>query len=256
MSAHVRRQIVGTLSRPDDLVALVEVLDATGDPVWLSRSCRCARYTLAGETPHLADVPDGYAVRIECSAKPGKYSGHIRDRVAIRLIRKQQAPSVCVGLAVDVTAETIGLSVLDWSRRYDRLRNDLDTYDLRRIVLWHWARYFRHLPYEDAESAASEFSSARTPRSLATANREASRLLYAASRAAGWRRLTLRERAKIWGADAADRPIWHRDEEILEARADGIEHPTGTGEATRRAALPGGALDAPEDVVILRRGAL
>lgn len=75
-----------------------------------------------------------------------------------------------------------------------------------------------------------------TPATLAEANRSASRLLYRASRDAGWIKLTVRERAKLrldgaqWQTEAV---VAERRAALAGMRADGV------GEATHAAAATG-----------------
>jgi hypothetical protein len=121
-----------------------------------------------------------------------------------------------------------------WVKNYKRLRTTLDEYNPQRLLIWHWTRYYRHLPYETAEQVAqtwilSDWANYAHEWTLAEANRSASRALYRASREAGFRKMTLRERLKC-GLTAASSQ-WQR--------ADSVKYegtPTGCGQATLEAA--------------------
>lgn len=101
--------------------------------------------------------------------------------------------------------------------------------------MWHWTRYYQHLDHAIAESVAAEWTltewAQEAPRwTLAEANRSASRALYRASREAGFRKMTLRERLRL--GMAADSGQWHRTDHLPTAEGS----VTGCGQATLEAA--------------------
>jgi len=117
--------------------------------------------------------------------------------------------------------DTLTITVGDVSAQFTRLRSALQLDDPERIVVWQWSHHFKHLPKDEVDSLigewlATEWASHRHEWSLADANRSAQRALYAASRAAGWRRLSphAQKRLGLGG-------VWQRDEVIAAAQARG-----------------------------------
>lgn len=237
--------------------AFLAQLQATDDVVWLSKTTKCLRHQIKGLPMRDVDVliqtglsPSDVGAEIEplcveIVAKLGKFNGRQRFRVTVRRWHKGTSASFQPGnLTADVIDAgdhgSVWISVTGydgeslWAEKFSRLRMELEGYDTGAIVIWHLNRYFRHL-LDDHYADATQIAEAWTPESadLAGANREASRLLYGLSKELGWVRLTLRERRRIWGDDAADRPIWHRREELDAARMmAGIGSPTGCGQHT------------------------
>lgn len=205
-----------------------------------------------GEIPPAKDGSEvveigGWRLRIivERVSKRGRYDGCTRDRIAFRLAPASTTGPL-VSLDVDITAQGEaggGQWVVDiddyagerterWIGTYERLRDTLDGYDVRRIVMWHWQRYYQ-APLDHEEASAIAYAFAPSPGAgLAEANREASRELYRAARERGWRKLTLRERKRLQ-LDAQ----WVDEVTYAFARGRvGLSSPTGAGEHSLRAA--------------------
>lgn len=125
-----------------------------------------------------------------------------------------------------------------WLEAYPMLRSDLTDYNLPRIVMWQWTRYYSVcVERADAEQIAEVFAAMPEVRSmtLAEANRLASRILYDAARRAGWRKLTLRE-ARLYRLDAGG---WVHQEKLDRLRAEmglPVRNPAGVGDYTQQAA--------------------
>lgn len=268
-------RVILPATTPEDMAGLLASLrlEAMSDPVWLSRTQRLDRCSLRGVPAARIDVlvdPDVHHADLACvevGRKAGRYDGAVRSRLTIRRWQADTLPHPPAGrLVVDDDEGSIDLTLFSgdaivWSGSYDRLRSDLEHYDLSRIVLWHASRYYRFLldepgadidgfarawpvewAYEltgvrvaDMESAGRAVKLAGA--TLAEANRAASRALYALARSYGWRKLTLREQTR-WGLTGQ----WHRDEVVAAARQRvlGLDGDiTGTGEDTRCAARTG-----------------
>jgi len=180
--------------------------------------------------------------------KFGRYDNAERCRLAMRMIPQSATkeherchlsiadlPSTLErpeGWRIDVTSD---LGVVRWTRQFDRLKSELSEYDPERIIMWHWTRYFRHLAHEIAEQTGkvwslTEWAQHASEWTLAEANRSASRALYRASREAGFRKTTLRERLRLGLAEYSGQ--WHRVDNI--PTIDG--NTTGCGQATIQAA--------------------
>lgn len=208
------------------VAAMIGLLEETRDCVWLSRRGRCERYTIRGVPGNECDVlladgwgdpGDGWALVCDKSLKVGRFDGQIRVRYAVRLMPEQQVRDIPLrelGLTAGDGSVTVRLG--DDAETFRRLKSDLADYDPRAIVMWHHARYYRHLTYEEASTVADswvadEFNSGmESGWTLAEANRSASRALYRASREAGWRKYTLRERSLAGIPD--DWGQWQRPE--------------------------------------------
>lgn len=235
-----------------DATSLTDVLEWTEDKVRLSRSCRCDRYTFIGVPGRLVDVivderlPEHVLgprderdwIALETCMKPGRYDGAVRMRLCIRIRRKSDGvDSTPTRLGIDSTERALTLTFGGETFVFPRLRSDLSEYKPRRLVAWHKERYFKHLSWEEIDSAYQEwemleFLPNKGHWTLAEANRSASRFLYRLSRDIGWSKLTIRERDKL----RLDSPSpWIRTEAVERARARrrGL---SGVGEATLRAA--------------------
>jgi hypothetical protein len=226
-----------------------DFLDRTGDVVWLTKACRCDRYTLRGVPAKRIDViiddtkgiPDshrpGYVWVVDIRKKSGRFDGRERTRITLRLRQSHQVADLPIAdLYVEETltrAIRIYLEIgaqLRWEETHQQLRSDLRDYDPQRIVMWHWNRYYRHLDYTTASQvaelwAAGEFAANKNEWTLAEANRSASRALYRASRDEGWRKLTIRERIALGLSGTGQ---WHRSDTL--ASRTGTK--TGCGQYT------------------------
>ena len=244
-----------------DPAEIREALEMTRQTVWLSRSCRCPRGGLLGVPLRRIDVlvedrtnlDPRDAWTAEVVQKRGRYSGEYRPRVVVRVLRGVEAVQLPLGLlmleeqdggaygrwAVRLQTAEAPPSA-EWEATFDRLRIDLDGYDLARVVMWQWSRYYATVVrFEDARSLADAFTADPTWM-LSRANQEASRLLYRAARDAGYRKLTQRERLRLGLHSGQWVP------EVVYAAAQerlGGWSATGVGEATLRAAVAGGSLE-------------
>lgn len=239
-------RVVACAVPPEDATALMAHLERTEDRVWLSRTVCCDRHTLRGVPARRVDilvdpVPPSAGQVLACTivVKRGRFDGAERPRLALR--RWPEAQPLAPGrltvaedgddIRLTVEAGGPGWSAGAWSAAFRRLRSSLDGYRPARIVMWHWRRYFGFLPEAEAVALADAFipSDGTT---LAEANREASRDLYRLARSLGWRKLTLREKARL--GLPADAPQWHRAESLPASEG---EYPRdGAGEYSHRAA--------------------
>lgn len=258
--------------------ALIPDLEFTRDRVHLSRQCTCLRATLRGVPARRIDIlvdeailsgePFGGdvsttngAFRIprvivaEMGLKSGRFDEAIRNRLTFRLmncatVERDAIPSGSVSVARESGVLHVFCTASDgWAGSFESeiLRSDLESYDYRRLIAWHWTRYFRFLVWDDELEAFATGWAPKKAVTLAEANRQASCALYRRARDAGWRKLTLRERRKFELEAAAQ---WqHQD--VLAALPESAElirqndwdrdpgHPTGCGEYTLRAARVG-----------------
>lgn len=172
---------------------------------------------------------------LDVSKKAGKYDGSERDRLLFRRMPAGQAVQLSPAELL-VTYDTPGVLIqvycgdeLVWYSMYRQWTHALTNKEQAgNIVIWHWTRYYQHVPEVEMRSLASAFLAMVEGKTLAEANRLASRELYALSRNAGWRKLTLREQV-AWDLQGQ----WHRDEEVLKAKAKKFP---AVGEYTRTAA--------------------
>jgi hypothetical protein len=229
------------LVAPRAVSALRALCEPTEDPVWLSTSCCCHRFTLRGIPARRIDVaidrraddpPAGFVWVGEIGDKVGKFDGAIRPRVVVRLAgRKDLAGMASSGdlpvldliVREDEESTHVVLGEERWTFRRLRWQPDTETDSGARILTWHWQRYYSHLAWDEASALADTFAIA-PGETLAAANRRASRALYELSRDLGWRKLTCRERRK-YGIDGEAQ--WHREEWIAERigqRPDVSEH--------------------------------
>lgn len=120
-----------------------------------------------------------------------------------------------------------------WIECFPRLKSDLSGYDLPALVCWQWKRYYKFLDAETVEPAAQAFESLHPEirsKTLAEANRIASRYLYRIARDLGWRKLTIRERASL-----AMSAQWVRQEDVAARRIQFGFDSCGVGQYTREA---------------------
>jgi hypothetical protein len=167
------------------------------------------------------------------SKKSGKYNGAVRDRILLRRQPSHQCRELPVGdlwsdvygSERDVVITVDGQDI--WRATYRVWTHELtDAEHAGQIVRWHWHRYYAFLGKANIESLAAHFGDRAIGHTLAEANRLASRELYGMARAAGWRKLTLREQASL-GLEGQ----WHRDEVVAEHRASRASR-SGCGQHT------------------------
>lgn len=207
--------------------------------VHLSRRVSGSVYALRGVATNELDIVvtddfdsplDTRDIRVvEVARKSGKYDGKERDRLLFRRMPDHQAkdfPQAEVYLLGEGTAQVEVVvegydAVEDADRRYwvgtyrlwtDRLEDPEKAGD---VMLWHWRRYYSFLCETEVRSAVKSFTATVIEQglNLAEANRFASRELYSMARAAGYRKLTLREQVS-WGLNGQ----WHKQEAVAEAR--------------------------------------
>lgn len=196
--------------RADTLANLLALCERTADPVWIAKE-RLDRCTLRGvpaKQIDLAIAPTlGEWAIVEVADKAGRYDGAIRCRLTVRstdatpvhqLDRLPEAALLVQSLP-DRIVLAIVASGIAWTATYQTLRSTMEDYSPARLVTWHWARYYRHLSYDDVQPLAESFAATHPELAawtLAEANRAASRDLYELSRQLGWRKLAMRERVK------------------------------------------------------------
>jgi len=249
-------------------------LERTHQRVWLTSTCCADRYGVRGVAASRLDLlldqrlrdgtdPDPRdLVILEIRAHPGRYSGEVRDRLAWRVHRPSDVGAdgrraddlawaqIDVEEVPGVATVTLteGSGGVVWQREYPVSRWECDDRSPARLITWTWHRYYGHLCWIDVEPLAACYTIAPGA-TVSEAVREAGRQLYRLSRELGWRKMTLRERRRLWGPDGDSRPLWHRESELLSLHASreaGISA-TGCGEATLRAA--GGGPLAPREVL-------
>lgn len=201
--------IADALLRPDDFRQAQTVLE------------------LAEHRPH--ELPPALQdVVLEACPHAGKYDGRMRQRYAFRqfpldLAAELTAANVMFSRQPKHVTVTVVPHAFDpiYRASFDSLRSELDDYNLERIVIWHWTRYYRHLNFKDAEDAAKvwalEVQHNKAHWTLAEANRAASRMLYRLSVDLGWRKLTIECKRRLYLPD--DSPQWHRADDIIRRNA-------------------------------------
>jgi hypothetical protein len=161
------------------------------------------------------------------SKKTGKYDGSIRDRLILRRFQGHQCKEIPFGeIRVVKDNSNLDLFISNYRCGYRVWTHELtDPQKAGNIVRWHWRRYYSFLSEKDIMTYAEGFSHRVVGLNLASANRLASRELYALARAAGYRKLTLRQQQslKLEGQ-------WHKDAVILAAHNK--NNGTGCGEYT------------------------
>lgn len=184
-------------------------------------------------------APDGSPVELALESTVYTHrDGTDSRRLAIRRYRaaddlNMQAPAWLELLAghggATVTIRPLDESIWPQGWDYERYTVPLDAdRDLDEIVRWHWRRWYRFLAEDDIASLGAILAGllGESP-TLADANRAASRLLYQSARAAGWRKLSERERA-LHGVASH----WIRTDTLNAIRF----RATGAGEWTHRSA--------------------
>lgn len=209
-------------------------------------------------------------VSVSIGTKRGCFDGRTRTRITIRLLRGPDAEQQGHGwgrLDID-PGDGGGWSLaltttrgVEWSVEHRRQGGTFDPAEAHRIIYWHFARYYPRLDRDDPLLAdvdalargpvamwltdprtGAPMDPART--SIAAANRAAGRALYRLFRDAGWRLLTQREKTAL-EIEAGAHWITSQVYEAAQDRRRGEAH-GGCGQATLRAATPGGRLDAGE----------
>jgi hypothetical protein len=220
-----------------DPSAIEEWLEPTEKTFWISKCHRAQKFTFRGVPSRHLDIL--VEVGMEVLARPvvvevgintSKFSPHTQWRLVFRVPVHPIRHSPAVDLVLGVREDLLTIDLGAWRAAFARLRSDLDHYNLARVMMWHYARYYTHLDRAEVFQYADEWGA--LPHEFATlaeANRAASRELYQLSRDAGWRKLTLREQKK-WGLDSQ----WVRQEVIAERSRD--LSATGVSEATLDAA--------------------
>lgn len=226
---------------------------APGDRVYLSRNTICDRFGLRGVPRKRVDVlieQRGPLAVLELASKHGKFDGAERPRMTLRRYNVGMGPlptakieiladSGGIEIAILSADPAVRLAGLPWARRFATLSASIQDYNLARVVMWHWRRYYQHLPEEVVRQAADVWALTAVGRALAEewtlarANQEASRELYRLSREEGWRKLTLREREKLGHPEKGQ---WQRDETVVAwmAAASPALISMGVGERTVR----------------------
>lgn len=188
---------------------------------------------------------DGALLVVDISQKTGCYDGAVRWRVTLRwwtapkaLLRPPSGRLLVEShgddeLAIIATWAGGGF----WNLSLPRLAYTVcQATDPAGIVFRQAKDYFAHLALDDVRPIANSFT-ADVPdwraRDINELNRLASRLLYAQSRALGWRKLTLQEKRRH--GISADAPQWVRaDDPRLRGGMGG--NPSGCGQYTIDAA--------------------
>jgi len=236
-------------------LAMIGELVPTDDWVMLGKHSSGRRHTVKGIPGKRLDViveelsrpnQDGWV--LEIGTKEGRFDGAVRVRLCIR----RHNPGIQHMDLVPVSWETDGPAVrlvVDGETIFQdiRIQTTLEAYNLQRIVMWHWRRYYQMLPEDRVRQIAATFELEHRGRSdwgLAEANRAASRILYRLARAAGWRKLTLREQG-VCGVTGQ----WHREEDLDRVRPG---HRSGCGEETLVEAS-GARVGYEPDVVVHRK---
>lgn len=189
---------------------------------------------------------------IEVATKSGRYDGAVRRRYALRLFHQQAAAALPLAdLRVTPDGDDwIEVLILPRDRpaiidRWPRLRADLDDYDLARVAGWQWRHYYRHLTDQDrtreacdAWAAEARASGIANDWTLSEANQAASRMLYAFSRALGWRKLTRQMKDRLGIGPEVTRQWWP-EAELTQLYVDMGFPATGCGEGSTSAAQTG-----------------
>lgn len=265
--AHDMRVMERVLVPHGTAEAVRPLLERTEDCVHVGKET-CDRYTLRGVPARLIDVlvtrrldlsqPDAdneffRPLVVEIGRKAGRFDGAERWRLCLRLWSSRQnqwadeqnvmhpvhvGGTLAVAAVPNAVVVTVAWADGSWVQVFPALRSDLAQYDLRKIVLWHYERYYRFLAYADAEALANSFEASHPELrtlTLAEANRLASRDLYRLARDLGWRKLTQREQTAL-RMDSQ----WVRGEEAAERAAQmGLSrqcYRTGAGQYTHEAA--------------------
>ena len=169
----------------------------------------------------------GSTVRICVRAADQKYP---QDIPHLALITRDSGPTSSIEVGDDKKSH--------WARAWPALRDTVDHPEgIARIVQWHAAKYFPADALDPGEVdaiAAEIIAQTDASYSLADVNRLASRALYRTCYNAGWRKLTVKQRARYGWQDRAQ---WQRAEACA-ARAAELRgfRATGCGDATHDAA--------------------
>lgn len=286
----------GHVQTGDELGNLMAELEETGRWTYVSTHRRCLTFGVRCVPSGALDViVDERLLRLlECSndiqlvtpkdgrnrillqvvQKPGKYSGRVRRRLAIRLASSETIRALdskyvafaCQRLAGShVTMSMSMQSGAEWFETFPLTTGLFELTRAGRLVNWHFARYYPNLHRDDpllADVRALADGPVEMwlthPRtglpyeqevSVTTANRAAGRALYRIFRNAGWRLLTNRERTSLGLHEHGGHWV---PADVYEA-AQQRKHGLTVGEATLRAArTPGGTFD-PDVEMISRK---
>lgn len=209
-----------------DPSTILHQLETMDQRIYLTKRVSGPRYSFRGVPSSRVDIVVADDVRapkdprdiivLEICRKTGKYSGNVRHRWVLRRLKHHQGAGLPAysSIPVNETAENLHFEV-DMGYSYPRLREQLDGYQVARIVMWHYRRYYSHLSEHEPEVRALADAFDPGDVTLAEANRLASRCLYDLSREMGWRKLTLKEREKLGRVDAAQ---WQKSERVEEWR--------------------------------------
>jgi len=252
-----------------ELTEFPRTLEQTDNHVWISKTQHGPVSGLLGVSTSLIDVvvcdhffdedPRTSQV-VELSHKTGKFDGNVRFRLLLRRYPIKQAEGLrAVTLEISPDAEvpcTVRLrdryvdqepvweqAFIRYSRRVKDIEHSGD------ILVWHWQRYYRFLCWVDVQDLVTDFSERVLGLTLSEGNRLASRTLYSRARELGWHKLTLLEQAKL---DLSGQ--WHRDDELVAAKARILGTPNGASDATNRASRPGGRFDPKWDRITESEG--
>lgn len=220
--------------------ALVEALqlEETEDIVYLSKHTQCRRWTLRGVPARRFDVlvqelsdkqkADNMVWVLEINMRAGRFDSEIRPQLYVRVLRPEDVLGLKHG-HVEVAESNIQLmSGTDkvWELKLERLKSDLSGYLLSSIMFWHHKRFYKFLEEDMVHSLCEEFTlTMNMNKSLAEANRLASRMLYRLATDEGWCKLTKKQQQKH-GVDTQ----WHKAEKIWNA--------SGVGQYTLDSANP------------------
>lgn len=179
---------------------------------------------------------------IEIGIKIGKYSGNTRKQITIRDLNRTPVDSIPGIIYNDSTliCWAVGdTGVVAIQSQFDQtelkifkgklLRTECITTQegVRKIIAWHWTRYYTHLKHDEVQDVLLSFVPIQDE-TLTACNRRASRVLYQRSKELGWKKMTKREREKY----QLDGSQWQKISTV-ESR---LMSATGCGEFTLKSA--------------------
>ena len=223
-------------------------MESTSEQVWAGKYL-CDRFTFQGVPGKKVDVlvennPRFDTWGLQVVEKIGRFDGAIRRRYCFRTVPASEKDWWTGEMSLKKTEGHISLSIQPvagdiFTETWECLRANLDDYNIARVWMWHYRRFYHHLwdclDNEQAKDLADQWchsvyeSGEAQNWTLAEANRAASRDLYKTSREMGWTKLTKRERSRF-GLESAQQ--WHPTDKIDALRKSCKGHPTGCGEFT------------------------